>query len=191
MREPRTSVIHNSTLLQANGRILAAILGVGGFALLTALGAHIRIPLVPVPITLQTLFVLLSGAVIGPRYGSLSQSLYVGLGITGVPLFAGATTGLAVLSGPTGGYLLGFVLAPFIVGGLIQRRSGFVWRGLVFTIGTLVILALGVIHLTLFYTHHLGQALVVGLLPFLVGDAFKLLAATSIYGSFRLLRRSR
>jgi biotin transport system substrate-specific component len=171
------------------------IIGLGGAVLvacLTAVGAEIRIPLQPVPITLQTLFVLLSGAVLGSRFGSLSQAFYIGLGMLGAPLLAGATAGLAVVTGPSGGYLFGFVLAAVLVGRLISLRAGFRWHLAVFSMGAAVILALGVIHLTAFYTRDIGVAVKVGLLPFLLGDALKVFAAASIYGSFTRLsgRRS-
>jgi biotin transport system substrate-specific component len=168
--------------------VFVETLGVVGLASLTLAGAHIRIPIEPVPITLQTLFVLLAGALAGSFRGFLSQTLYVTAGLLGVPLFAGAVTGLAALSGPTGGYLAGFVLAPFVVGKLIDRRAGFSWTLLVFSIGALMILALGVLHLALFYTRDVWTAIEVGLLPFAVGDAAKVFAAASIYGSYSRFR---
>jgi len=171
--------------------VFAGTLGVVGLATLTLAGSHIRIPIEPVPITLQTLFVLLAGALVGSFRGFLSQTLYVTAGLLGVPLFAGAVTGLAALSGPTGGYLVGFVLAPFVVGKLIDRRAGFPWALFVFSIGALMILALGVLHLALFYTRDVWTAMEVGLLPFAVGDAAKVFAAASIYGSYRRLRSRR
>lgn len=171
--------------------VLAGLAGALLFAGLTFVGASIRIPLQPVPITLQTLFVLLAGAVLGPRLGSLGQWFYVGFGAVGIPVFAGATSGLGVVAGPTGGYLLGFLVAPILVGKLIDRRRSLWWAPLVFWLGSLTILGLGVAHLTLFYTHDLRNALSVGYVPFIVGDILKILAATSIYRSYRVFRRSR
>jgi biotin transport system substrate-specific component len=162
--------------------------GVALLALLTALGAHIRIPLEPVPITLQTLFVLLAGAVAGPALGALSQGLCLAGGVPGVPLLAGSVAGLAVLSGPTGGYLVGFVAAAWFVGRFIGRRPGFGWRVFVFGTGSALILALGVLHLALFTAADFPTALRLGFLPFVPGDAAKTLAAASIYGSYRRLR---
>lgn len=169
-----------STLLGLAGAIL--------FCGLTYAGAGIRIPLEPVPITMQTMFVLLSGAVIGARGGLMSQSLYIGLGVVGVPLFAGSTAGLGVLAGPTGGYLLGFLLAPIAVARLLARHDALWYTSLVFFLGSLVILVLGVLHLTVFYTKSLQQSFVIGFLPFIPGDLFKVVAATSIYRSYRALR---
>jgi biotin transport system substrate-specific component len=159
------------------------------FAGLTTLGAYIVIPLEPVPITMQTLFVLLAGASIGRGWGSLSQWLYVGLGAAGVPLFAGGTAGLAILGGPTGGYLVGFLIAPWVIGTLLRRSDRIGWQALAFVAGKLVILALGVAHLAVFHTHDLSRAIAVGALPFLPGDVFKVLAALSIYRSSSALVR--
>jgi biotin transport system substrate-specific component len=179
----------STTAPRVRGGVAVALLGAVLFAGLTFAGAHIRIPLQPVPVTLQTLFVLLSGAVLGRRFGSLSQSLYLGFGAIGVPVFAGSLAGLGVLAGPTGGYLIGFVVAPLFVGALIGRKTQLWWSFLVFSFGSLIILSLGVLHLTLFYTHNLADSLRVGYLPFIPGDILKVLAAVSIYRSYRGLRR--
>jgi biotin transport system substrate-specific component len=159
------------------------------FAALTVVGANVVIPIQPVPITLQTLFVLLAGASVGRGWGSLSQVLYVGLGVAGLPLFAGGAGGLAVLTGPSGGYLLSFLVAPWVVGAMLARSNRVGWQVLSFLAGKIVILALGVAHLTLFYTHDLGQSLAVGVLPFLPGAVFKIAAAVSIHRSSQALFR--
>jgi biotin transport system substrate-specific component len=166
-----------------------------GFALalvftgLTVLGANIVIPLEPVPVTMQTLFVLLAGASIGAGWGSLSQWLYIGLGVAGLPVFAEGRAGLSVLGGPTGGYLISFLVAPLVVGYLLRRSNRLGWQVLSFTVGKLVILTLGVAHLTLFYTHDLAESLAVGVLPFLPGGAMKIAAAVSIHRSSQALVR--
>jgi biotin transport system substrate-specific component len=91
------------------------------FAALTGIGALIRIPLSPVPVTMQVFFVLLSGLVLGPVWGPLSQLMYLAMGLCGAPFFAAPPyAGPVVLFGPTGGYLWGFVLASGVVG-LISR----------------------------------------------------------------------
>jgi biotin transport system substrate-specific component len=159
------------------------------FALLTVVGANIVIPISPVPITMQTLFVLLAGASIGSRWGSLSQMLYVGLGVAGLPMFAGGAGGASVLIGPTGGYLIGFLVAPWVVGAMLRRSNSITWQVACFTAGMLLILTLGVVQLTLVYTHDLGRSLAVGVVPFLPGDVFKIAAATSIHRSAQALVR--
>jgi biotin transport system substrate-specific component len=159
------------------------------FAGLTVLGANIVIPISPVPITLQSLFVLLAGASIGRGWGSLSQVAYVGLGALGLPFFAGGASGAAILAGPTGGYLIAFLVTPLIVGAMLRRSSRLAWQIASFAAGTVVIFACGVTFLALTYTHDVRQALVVGLVPFLPGAVFKIAAAVSIHRSSQALVR--
>jgi biotin transport system substrate-specific component len=94
------------------------------FACLTGLGALIRIytPLSPVPFTAQVFFVLMSGAVLGSRWGGMSQALYVGIGLMGMPWFAGGAGGVEVLYGPTAGYLFGFIAASSFIGWMTERH---------------------------------------------------------------------
>jgi biotin transport system substrate-specific component len=159
------------------------------FAGLTVVGANIVIPIQPVPITLQTLFVLLAGASIGLGWGSLSQAIYLGLGVAGMPVFAGGAAGGAVFGGPTGGYLFSFLVAPLVVGWLLRRSMATSWQVFAFIVGTAVIFLFGVTYLAVFITHDMGRALVVGLLPFLPGAVLKIVAAVSIHGSSQALIR--
>lgn len=161
------------------------------FAVLTWVGANIFVPLKPVPITLQTLFVLLAGSVAGGRYGTLSQWLYVGVGAAGVPVFAGGLAGWGIVAGPTGGYLLAFLVAPWIVSRLLSRSNTVAWQTMTFALATLVIFAVGVAHLTFFYTNDLAAALRVGFLPFIPGAVLKVVAAVSIHRSYLGLARHR
>lgn len=175
----------------ASERFLVSAASIAAFSGLTYVGALIRIPLYPVPLTLQTLFVLLAGAVLGGRRGSASEILYISLGAMGLPVFAAQTSGFSVLTGPTGGYIMGFIIAPILIGRLLKRRTSLGWILSVFSLGTLVILSMGIIHLTLFYTHNISRALLVGFFPFIPGDLLKILAATSIYRSYIGLLRTR
>ena len=162
------------------------------FAGLTIVGANVYIPLMPVPVTLQTLFVLLAGAAIGGRYGTLSQILYVGMGAAGVPVFAGHLGGLSVFAGPTGGYLLSFLIVPYLVSRLMGRLPTLRRQVFAFSVGTGLIFVLGVSHLAVIYTSDLSLALRLGMLPFIPGAIFKVFAATSITRSYQALRsRSR
>jgi biotin transport system substrate-specific component len=137
----------------AGARRIAAGIGLAlAFAGLTALGANIVIPIEPVPITMQTLFVLLAGASIGTGWGILSQCIYVALGVAGLPIFAQGLSGPAVLGGPSGGYLISFLVTPWLVGAMLRRSSSIGWRSRVIHGGTLISFSLGVAHLTLFYT---------------------------------------
>ncbi len=173
--------------------VLTGMAGAIVVAGLTVVGANIVIPLFPVPITLQTLFVLLAGAAIGGRFGSLGQGMYLAIGALGAPVFAGRIGGLAALGGPTGGYLLSFLVVPFIVAALLRHSRSVPWLIFSYSAGTAVIFAFGVAHLALFYTHGASEAIRVGLLPFLPGAVIKIAAAVSISRSYWALtsRRSR
>ncbi len=175
-----TTAVTGSMTTAASRTVVTGLIGAAVFAGLTFVGANIVIPLVPVPITLQALFVLLAGAAIGGRYGSLGQAAYVGMGITGFPVFAGGLGGLAVLGGPTGGYLMSFLVVPFVVATLVRRSRRVPWLLFSYTVGTFVIFALGVTHLAAWYTGDVSEAVRLGLLPFLPGAVIKIAAATSI-----------
>ena len=165
-------------LPRLDGRLRDLLLVFGG-SLFVAGMAQVRIPLpfTPVPLTGQTFAVLLVGAALGARRGAASLLLYLLQGLLGLPVFSGGTAGLAVLLGPTGGYLVGFVAAAWLVGMLARRGMDrrIPTALLAFLAGELVIYLFGVCWLSAF----LGfpRAIAAGLLPFLVGDALKLIAA--------------
>jgi biotin transport system substrate-specific component len=152
------------------------------FGALTAVGAYIMIPLPPVPITLQTLFVNLSGALLGGGLGALSQIVYILLGVIGLPVFAGGKAGAGILIGPTGGYLIGFVVGAFIIGKLtaLRRQPGLLWLIGSMSAGIAAVYALGIIQLMVVAKLGLAKALAVGLLPPLPGDLVKIVAAALI-----------
>ena len=155
------------------------ILNVALFSALTAIGALISIPLPFVPITLQTLFTYMAGALLGGYLGALSQLIYVLIGVVGLPIFAGWKAGIFALVGPTGGYLVGFIPGAFVIGKLAEMREnpGFRWLLICMTAGTAIIYASGVLQLMNWMRIGVNEALVIGVLPFIVGDALKMLAA--------------
>ena len=159
-------------------RVRDILLVVAG-SLFVAGMAQVRIPLpfTPVPLTGQTFAVLLVGAVLGSRRGAASLLLYLLQGVLGLPFFAGGASGLAILLGPTGGYLLGFIAAAYLIGLLAARGlDRRIPSALVaFLVGEVVIYLFGVSWLS-FYLG-IQRALVAGFLPFLIGDAIKLAAA--------------
>jgi biotin transport system substrate-specific component len=162
---------------------LQAASGVGAFAVLTALGAAIRIPLpgTPVPLTLQTLFVLLAGAALGPLWGSSSQALYLALRAAGVAGVAASGTGQAVLGGPTAGYLGGFVLAAAVTGWLTDRGPRHLaWLLFSMLIGAVGVHACGLAWLVWGCRLPVAAALLQGVCPFLVGDLLKVGAAAGL-----------
>ncbi len=155
------------------------------FTALTALGARFEIWQYPVPYTLQTMFVLLAGAFLGKRNGAISQFLYLGIGAIGLPVFAaGGALGIARLIGPTGGYLLAFPIAAFIVGYLVENRTSFVGILGSMAAGLFAIFALGTVHLHFFYIHDWMESITAGFLIFSWWDAIKLFAAASIFYQF-------
>ncbi|MGF1668477.1 MAG: biotin transporter BioY [Acidimicrobiia bacterium] len=161
-------------------RLMTATLVVG-FALLTGFAALWEIPLgfTPVPITGQTFAVLLAGATLGLRAGAASQMLYLAMGAVGLPFYSGGSSGWEVLSGPTVGYLIGFVVAAAVVGRLAQAKADRKVLTAVpaFALGTVVIYACGMVGLVMVTGMSVGGAFAAGVAPFLIGDALKAAAA--------------
>jgi biotin transport system substrate-specific component len=154
-----------------------------GFALLTAGAAQIAIPLpfTPVPITGQTFAVLLGGAALGSWAGAGSQVLYVAMGTLGLPFFAEGTGGWGIVTGATGGYLIGFIVAAWIVGFLAERKQDRrVWSAIpAFLTGNAVIYLIGVTWLLVAVDAIATweEALIAGFLPFIFGDVLKIVLA--------------
>jgi len=158
-------------------------------AALTAAGAMIAIPIGPVPISLQTFFVILAGLVLGPRAAAYAMLLYIGAGCLGLPVFAGGKAGLAVIFGPTGGYLLGFVPGAMISGlGTARTGKSFLWGVLCCAAGTAVFLLAGALHLALTLHISFAKAFSIGVLPFIPDGIAKCLAAA---GTHRFLAARR
>lgn len=161
-------------------------------AAFTGLFAQIRIPLLstPVPITGQTFAVLMSGVVLGRKWGGVSQALYVGLGVAGLPWFAGMGFGMTQILGPTGGYLVGFILASWFLGEMIDRRPDlrafFPLVGLMWFASFVLIQVPGLMGLALWLSLVKGQSATftevvsMGMLPFVIGDVMKILLAASL-----------
>lgn len=156
---------------------------------LTGLLAQIRIPLplTPVPITGQVFGVLLAGLLFGRRVGGFSQFLYLSGGVAGVPWFTGMSAGLGVLVGPTGGFLVGFVLAGFAVGWikdliLDDGQFGSVWLSAGF--GLLIIYLFGSLHLGILFQLGPREVLVAAVVPFLWIDLMKISLLAGVYHLF-------
>ncbi len=163
-----------------------------GFALLTAVAAQWRIhlPFTPVPVTGQTFAVLLAGVSLGVRAGAASQLLYLAMGAVGLPVFSGGTGGWEVLTGATGGYLAGFVVAAAVVGALAERHHDrrFSTTLSAFLVGSFVIYAFGVAGLVGFAGMGPAEAILKGVAPFVFGDVLKAgLAAVTLPVMWRLV----
>ena len=175
-----------------NIRVRQVLMVVAGIAALT-LAAKVRVPMWPVPMTLQTLAVLLIGTSYGARLGVVTLLGYVALGAAGVAVFAGDAAGLAYLAGPTGGYLAGFVAAAALMGALARRGwdRGIGGMAAMMLIGSAVIYALGLGWMSYLFAADkgMGWVLQMGMLNFLAGDALKLvLAALVVPGLWKMLR---
>jgi biotin transport system substrate-specific component len=196
--EPKSLTLANAVLITPSsssasqqvssiGKILLLILGVA----ILSLSAHMKVPFYPVPMTLQTLVVLLIGMTYGMRLGGLTILSYLMLGAFGAPVFSGGA-GVAYLVGPTGGYLAGFFVSAVTLGFLTERGLGKNWvsSGLLAVIGTFAIYALGLSWLTSIIGYE--KALKFGLLPFVYGDFLKLvIVMLSIPSAWKILNKFR
>jgi biotin transport system substrate-specific component len=164
-------------------------------ALLVALGvlaisiaAKIRVPMWPVPVTMQTFAVLTVGAVVGARLAGLTLLAYLALGLAGVAVFTGESAGLAYMAGPTAGYLLGFLAGAVLVGFLAERGWSRSVPGMLgaLVLGNVVIYAFGVPWMAWLFAAERGWDFVWqwGMTNFLVGDALKLALAALVVPAF-------
>lgn len=153
------------------------------FAALTAVFSQIAIP-TPwlVPINLATCSVFLSGAILGARWGMASQLVYLTLGLCGLPVFSGFRGGAQALLGPTGGYLLGYVLTALVVGLFAERWTFHGGLVLSMVCGLILCYALGTTWFMIVTASTLPHALTLCVLPFLPGDAVKIAAAAVLSG---------
>ncbi len=152
--------------------------------------ARVVLPWSPVPITLQTFAVLLSGVLLGRKWGAISQALYVGIGVLGMPWFTGYKSGPQALIGPTGGYIVGFVLAALLIGYFIdthsKSRSFFPMLGLILFANFIIIYGLGIAQLSLYLSWVEGAKISfstlfwMSVIPFIPGDLTKAIAAAII-----------
>ena len=151
------------------------------FTALTAIGAFLSIPLGDVPITLQSMFTILSGLLLGPKLGSLSQLVYVLLGLSGVRIFAGLSGGPQTILKPSFGFLIGFIFAAFIVGKIAhgENSTDFKRIFLATLVGTFIIYLFGLPHMYIILNTVMGKAISIstaiktGCLIFLPGDILK------------------
>ncbi len=178
------STLTQSRLFAVPLRASPAILCVLAFvvAMMVGVGASVRIPLpwTPVPITLQTFVVFLGAALLGRHYALQMVGWYVGLGILGMPLFSGGTSGWDVLVGARGGYLIGFFVAATWIGYAQTRVTNFWNQIALFLSASVLLFACGAAWLGWSLHLNLQQTLMAGVWPFIPGDCAKILAAASI-----------
>ena len=152
---------------------------------LTALSAQLIIPMYPVPFTMQTFVVLIVGSTLGTTRGTLSMLLYAMLGLVGLPIFGGASSGAAVLFGASGGYIIGFIFAAALTGWLAQSNwdKKYLGAAVSFVAGGVVIFAFGLMGLSMSLHLGLQDTLAGGLYPFAITEVLKAALATALIPS--------
>ena len=157
-------------------------------AALISVGGYMAIPIGPVPIVLQNLFVLVAALLLGSKWAAASVAVYLVAGACGLPVFATGGGGLGHLLGPRGGYLFGFLACAWIAGLISEHfKQRPIPEIIAMVVGSLVIYAIGVPWLKFVLGLSFSKAAVLGMYPFLVGDALKIVAAAFIVKSIRPL----
>jgi len=157
------------------------------FASLTAVLSYVSIPLPFVPITGQTLGVMLSGGLLGSKLGLLSQIIYIILGIIGLPVFSGGDSGIAVILGPSGGFLLGFPIGAFFIGKMLENKQNLSIIHIILTqiVGGIVLIYIpGIIQLSRFVEGQLSGAVLLSL-TFIPGDLLKVVISSAAMKSLK------
>ncbi|MDR2666509.1 MAG: biotin transporter BioY [Holosporales bacterium] len=144
-------------------------------SLIIAIGAQICIPFIPVPLTLQTLGILFVAAALGARYGTIAVLMYFLEGISGIPVFAKFSSGISVILGPTGGYIIGFILAAYLTSRMIEKSKNKTFLSIFYAgfAGSVAVLIIGYLHLAHFIGY--SAAYTFGIAPFIPGDLSKLI----------------
>ncbi|WBF68799.1 biotin transporter BioY [Desulfovibrio subterraneus] len=153
-------------------------------AALIAVGAMVQLPIGPVPVTLQTLFIVLAGLILGPVRGASAMALYILAGIIGLPVFAGGKAGFAHMLGPTGGYLLGYVGTALLAGfgsSEADAPPSFIKPLLWSLAGLVCVFAVGLAQLMAVLDISFEKAVAIGFAPFIIGDLIKVFAAVFAY----------
>ena len=177
--QPRNVTIIDKVI--SRSRVSDVVLVLAG-VLLTALAAQVQIPALPVPFTLQTLAVLVIGATYGSSRGAITMGAYAIVGVLGFPVFAGGASGIAVIFGATGGFLLGFIFAAALIGRLAELNwsSDALKMFVSYVLGSVVIYAIGVPVLAMSAFASDLVAAMTYMLPYLIWDAVKAVIAAAL-----------
>jgi len=160
---------------------------IGLFSSLTAIGAFISIPIGPVPISMQTFFVLLSGIILGSKKAMLSQIVYVILGLIGLPIFAGFTGGLQTIFKPSFGFIISFIVASYLVGKIAEQHNKSLKNIIIAVfLGSLIMYAIGlpymyyILNIILAKHFDIFKIMEMGMFMFIPGDTIKGIIAVLI-----------
>ena len=160
------------------------------FAALSAVLAQVSVPIGPVPINMVHLSIFVAAGLLGAKYGTVSQLVYVLLGAVGLPVFSGFSGGAAKIAGPTGGFILGYILCAFVAGSLMDRfglRAGVMMAAM--AAGLVVTYIPGVIWFMVVTGRGLAAALAACVFPFLIGDAAKIVCGAILVRRLRPIVR--
>jgi len=151
------------------------------FAALTAVGAYIAIPIGPVPIVLANFFVMSAGLLLGKKWAPASMAVYLLIGLAGLPVFTGGGSGPASFAGPTGGFLLAYLVSAFVIALICGAGEPKLWKdGVAVLAGIAVVYLIGVPWLKFSLSMDWSKALAAGMIPFIPGDLIKAAAAVAI-----------
>lgn len=172
--------------MKVNIMILCAL-----FAALSAVLSQIIIPIGAVPVNMTHLSIFIAAGLLGAKYGAISQIVFVLLGVSGVPVFSGFTAGIGKLVGPTGGFIIGYIVCAFVAGVLIER-SGKSMKMLIASmiVGMLCSYLLGILWYGYITRSSLIAAFSVCILPFLPGDAIKIILSSVLIKKLRPILRN-
>ena len=139
-----------------------------------------------IPISLSLLAVFMAGLILGYKYGTLSVIVYILLGLTGIPVFAGAKGGIAVLMGPTGGFLIGYILCALIIGFVSEKmKSGKVYILVSIVTGLIICYILGAVWFSLITGNSFSTTLKICIIPFIPGDIIKIVVSMFLYNKIK------
>lgn len=175
--------VKNSLSVTVEKIVSSKLFGIVSFSILTAVAAQIAIPVKPVPFTLQTMLVVLAGALLGSRNGAYSMLLYLAMGAAGLPVFAnvpGLNVGIMNFAGPTGGYLLAFPAAAFLTGYIVERKNNYFTTVFAMFLGEALVIAAGTSFLYAFYLRDAKLAIEFGAAMFSLWTVAKVIVAASI-----------
>lgn len=163
--------MHSKQHLNIVSALCAALTGILAWVV-------VPVPFSLVPVSGQTLGVMIAGILLPPRYAAFSQSIYLALGVIGLPIFAAGGSGPGIILGPTGGYLWSFVIAAWLISKGIRLTDSRIWQLVMLILGGVGIIYLfGTLQLMLVAELTLTQALLSGMAPFILGDALKVVLA--------------
>ena len=151
---------------------------VGVFVAIISICAWISIPMVPIPITLQTLGVFITASILGAKLGTVSIIIYILLGAVGLPVFSNFTGGFGILLSPTGGFIIGFIFTALTIGIITSFKNSILTNTLAMLLGLLLCYLFGTVWYCIYANVDFITAVLVCVVPFLFGDAIKIIVAS-------------